>query len=98
MREELSVLPRMKICHNCGSIKNIEWNHALIYAGKQINELFAIIALCSYCHRGNNGTIFKNAKDKCELFAIENGLGVLKVKYPRQNWEQRLKYLKSLYA
>lgn len=32
--------------------KLIEWEHALIYAGKQINEKWAIIPICYEVHRG----------------------------------------------
>jgi len=95
MREELAKLPKMRICHLCGSTTAIEWNHALIYQGRQINELYAIVALCRQCHRGNQGTIFKEAKEVCEIEAIKNGLEHLKINYPKFNWEQRLKYLSS---
>ncbi len=97
LRAELEPLPRMKICHLCGSRTEIEWNHALIYSGRQVNELYAIVALCKHHHRGNNGTIFPDAKHVCEIFAIENGLEHLKLNYPRFPWEQHLKYLKSIY-
>lgn len=32
--------------------KLIEWEHALIYAGKQIQKEYAIVPLCWYVHRG----------------------------------------------
>lgn len=30
----------------------IEWDHALIFAGKQVQKKFAIVPLCWYAHRG----------------------------------------------
>ena len=30
----------------------VEWEHALIYAGKQVQERFAIVPLCWWAHRG----------------------------------------------
>lgn len=32
--------------------KLIEWEHALIYAGKQVQKHFAIVPLCWWAHRG----------------------------------------------
>lgn len=93
LRNELAKEPRMKKCYICETNREIEWNHALIYQGRQINEPYAIIALCKYHHRGNNGTIFKYVKDKCEAIAISTGLEHLKINYPKRNWEQEIKRL-----
>lgn len=84
-------------CLVCDSIGN-EKHHALIYSGRQINETFAIISLCTRCHRGDNGTIFKRAKDLSEMKAIEKGLNELIIKYPKFDWNQRLIYLKKQYG
>ena len=97
LRAELSKLPRMYICLVCGSRKGVEWQHSILYRGRQINELYSIVGLCGVCHRGNFGTIFKKSKDLCEMRSIENGLEHLKINYPRFPWEQHLKYLKSIY-
>lgn len=83
-------------CYCCSSIGS-ERHHSLIYSGKQVNEAFAIIPLCSYCHRGNSGTIFPEVKEKCELRAIKEGIDILKVKYPKFDWNQRLNYLSKKY-
>lgn len=55
MKAEILVDPRYKICarknhlgHECEGRITLE--HALIYAGKQINEKFAIIPLCAKAH------------------------------------------------
>lgn len=84
-------------CYCCPSAGK-ERHHALQYAGKQVNELFAIIPLCTECHRGNSGTIYPEVKEKCELHAIKEGFGELIVKYPKFNWEQRLLYLNKKYG
>jgi len=83
-------------CLTCNNIGN-EKHHALVYNGKQVNEVFAIISLCSYCHRGNNGAIWQDVREKSELKAIKEGLGELIIKYPRFNWEQRMLYLNKKY-
>jgi len=37
---------------NCDG--RITWEHALVYAGRQIDEVWAIIKLCEYHHAVNN--------------------------------------------
>ena len=37
-----------------GCAGRITWEHTLIYAGKQIDEVWAIIHLCEYHHAVNN--------------------------------------------
>lgn len=52
LRKEISVDPRYRICALCG-IKGhvcggrITMEHALIYAGKQIQEKWAIVPICA---------------------------------------------------
>lgn len=76
----------MQKCCYCGSTVNIEWNHALIYSGKQIDEWYAIVPLCASCHRGEFGTIRKEIKDYCSWLAITRGLPDLIKDYPRRDW------------
>ncbi len=42
--------------HVCGADprtgKLIEWEHALIYAGSQVNEKWAIVPICWWAHSG----------------------------------------------
>lgn len=78
-------------CLHCGKI-GVEAHHPLIYK-KQINEI--TVPLCSECHRGNNGTIRQDIRLQAEYEAINNNLDYLKINYPKNNWEQRLKYLCS---
>lgn len=91
MHEQLSAKKRIKICEACGSQKNIERNHAIIYAGKRLNEEYAIRALCKDCHRGNSGTIDHKANLICKINAITEGLEHLKATYPKRDWDQELK-------
>lgn len=94
MHTSLDQLPRIKTCENKGQGTcrgRIERNHALIIAGKRLNEPYAIRALCTGCHRGNNGTIHKRADLICKINAITEGLDHLKATYPKTNWDQELK-------
>lgn len=54
LREEMAEDPYMKICarENQDCSGRITWEHAIIYAGRQIQERWAIIPLCEYHHLG----------------------------------------------
>ena len=92
MHEELSSEPRMFQCENCGSKRNIERNHALFYAGKKMEEPYALRALCANCHRlKNNNRPVKRADLVCKIHAITDGLQHLKANYPKRDWKQDLK-------
>jgi hypothetical protein len=56
LRDQISADPFMSKCArslegNCDG--RITWEHALIFAGKQLNERFAIIPLCEKHHAVN---------------------------------------------
>lgn len=57
--------------------------HAFIYAGKQIQELWAVIDLCWYHHLGAG--MNKNINEKIALSkATDEDLA----KYPKKDWQQ----------
>ena len=85
----------MQRCIACGSNQNIEFNHSLIVAGRQLNEEYCLQPLCVKCHRGNFGTIDPYAKLISELTAITVGLQDLLEKYHKVDWVQRKKWLES---
>lgn len=88
IRKRLANDSKMTMCTLCGSKNNLEWHHALTYNGTQLNEWFAILALCRECHRGDFGTIKLEARILCELLAMTRGLSELQKKYPKRNWTQ----------
>lgn len=52
MREELSEDPFMQYCCLGGFCEGrTEWHHALQYAGKRVNEKWAILPLCTRHHK-----------------------------------------------
>lgn len=89
IKKKLETLPRMKACEMCNA-PNVEWNHSLIYARKQLQEVYAIRALCVRHHRGNNGTIDREADLVNKINAITEGMKHLKANYPKCDWEQEL--------
>lgn len=64
LREEMAAKPEYKTCLRYTALKDhiceadplngklIDWEHAIIFAGKQVNEVWAIIPICWYTHRG----------------------------------------------
>ena len=94
IRERLSKDPFMEKCIACGKTP-VEWNHAIIYAGKQSNNWYAIVPLCTSCHRGNNGDIMPYAKYLSELIAIKRGMSEIYKDMPRIDWFRRKQYLED---
>ena len=83
MREQMSRDPYMEFCIHPGC-KNIpEWEHAFIYAGKQINEKWAIVPCCMYHHRGEGLDKHFN-----QWVAINRATEEELQKYGKKNWAQ----------
>ena len=72
----------------CGS-REVEYHHAVIYGGRQLNERWAILPLC-HEHHGS-----KEGRDWAELLAITRMTWEDREKYPKYDWLQRAKYLKG---
>lgn len=74
----------------------ITWEHAFIYAGKQINEKWAIIPLCEFHHDlgiyQGNGDL---DKDLNQLIALDRATSEDLAKYPRKDWRQIYEYLEN---
>lgn len=95
LREYIASLPRMTSCERregtCTG--RITWEHTFMYQGRQINEPWAIIALCEYHHLGPG--LDKEKNHWISLgYATEEDLK----KYPRVDWEQMRKYLNKKYG
>jgi len=95
LRARLSDMVRMKFCARrleggCGG--RITWEHALIYAGKQVQEEWAIIALCFDHHLGPNLD-----KEKNVTIALLQATHEDLEKYPRSDWPRRKAYLIEKY-
>lgn len=76
--------------HECGADpltgRMIEWEHALIHAGKQIQKKHAIVALCWWTHRGPgmvkriNEWIALNRATTAELISISKAMDYFRYK------------------
>ena len=83
MKEAMSSDPYYKTCarsdHECSG--RITWEHAFIYAGRQVNEVWAIIPLCWYHHLGAG--LDKRINERISIArATDEDLA----KYPRRKW------------
>lgn len=93
LKNQIALDPYMKQCIYEGCSDPPEWEHAFIYAGKQINETWAIVPACTYHHRGAG--LDKSYNEYC---ALKRATKSELAEYPRVNWEQKLKHLSNKYA
>lgn len=84
LRRQIAEDPFMKRCarasYECQG--RITWEHAFIYAKKQINEAWAIIPLCWYHHLGKGMDKRIN-----EQIALSRATQEDLAKYPKRNWK-----------
>lgn len=100
VRAEIEADPFMAFCiyeddnapnHYCSG--RVEWEHACLYNGKRINEPWAIVPCCTSHNRGNG--LVKDYNRYRAL--IRADLDDITRRYPKHDWKQQLKYLKSKY-
>lgn len=96
MRTILENMPRMRMCEGVwerleGCQGRIEWHHVWIYAGTQINEIWAILGACER-HHGMVKT-HRIVKETFERRSLEIATEEELAMYPRKNWVQIKKYL-----
>lgn len=92
LREALARDPFMKRCIHAGCVEPPEWEHALIYAGKQINEYWAIVPVCTYHHRGAGLNKRYNQHRALQRATTEDF-----AKYPKQDWERLKTFLEEMF-
>lgn len=84
LRNELANDKFYKVCarydNDCSG--RITWEHAFLYAGRQVNERWAIIPLCWYHHLGEGLNKKINRKIALSRASKED----LK-KYPKNTWK-----------
>lgn len=100
LRNEMANDPYYQKCarsseHNCSG--RITWEHAWQYAGKQIQEKWAIIPLCEFHHAVNlyqdGGDLNKKENQRISLLrATKEDLK----KYPKKDWEFEKTWLNIL--
>lgn len=100
-KEAIDRDPYFKVCArrgpDCDGRVTIE--HAFIYAGQQIDELWAFLPLCAYHHAvdqyQDGGDLNKELNEHlCLCRATLLDLA----RYPRRDWAQRFVYLHGKYG
>ena len=72
----------------------VEWHHALIFSGRQIQEAWAIVPLCQYHHKQPNKDFARHL-----AFCRAEHMGIDLTKLTDFNhWKHEIKRLKSLYV
>lgn len=79
-------------CAICGDKNNVEWHHVWIYAGRQINEHWAIVGACKNHHDRVNVEI--EIKEQFERISLLQATDEDLAKYPKKDWSQIKRYLK----
>lgn len=95
LKDDIASDPYYKHCaRRSGECEGrITWEHAWIYAGRQINEKWTIIPLCWYHHLGSG--LNKEVNQYLSIVrASENDLR----KYPKGDWHQKRRYLVGKYG
>lgn len=84
---------RMEKCEWCGKATE-EWHPVLIYAGRQIDEAFAISGVCKKCHEMVTS---HKSKSKEEERTVEHMRAYFKLNaINRMSKEDRIKYHKAV--
>lgn len=95
MRAEMSEDPFYQRCmRRCeGTCSGrITWEHAYIYAGSQIQEIWAIIPLCEHHH------LYEGLdKELNQYLALTRASETDLMKYPRVDWGQKKQFLFKKY-
>lgn len=94
VKKILTALQEMKVCiHNDEDCQDetgrrparAEWEHAFIYAGRQIDEWWAIIGVCWFHHRGP-GLKKEYNRYRALLRMTKKDIEEAQRKYPRVDW------------
>lgn len=94
MREEIAGLPRMKKCMLSGMSRlygrcdtgKPDWHHVWTYAGRQINEPWAILPACRYHHAFVS--IQPAIRDAFEHASLLIATDEELERYPKKPWAQ----------
>lgn len=77
----------------------ITLEHAFIYAGKQINEIWAIVPVCAFHHCVDQyqdcGDLDKHLN---QYYALSRATDKDLEEYPRTNWRQLMIFFESKYG
>jgi len=102
LRNELSEDPYYKKCCLTKSKYNVKFHHSWIYAGKQINEKWAIMPVIWRKHSpyGDDDSIHKcqETKEYVQYLSLQRAdIDDLCKRLPKKDWRQLFNYLENKY-
>ena len=100
MRQEMA---KDKFYHSCCLGKQfkehckgrVEWHHVWIYAGKQINEMWAIVPACSAHHSQAH---LPHIKERFELISLNRATNEQLTKYNKRDFLKHKNFLTKKYG
>lgn len=83
LHQQLATDPEYRVCSRAGSAckGRMTWEHAILYAGKQVQEKWAILPLCFYHHLGAGLDKRWNIN-----YAMSRAKKQDRLNYPRLKW------------
>lgn len=82
------------VCEACPvTMRLIEWEHAMKHAGSKVNEIWAIVPICWWAHRGP-GLV----KEINQWLALNRATDADFDKYPHNTWATERAYLNAKYG
>jgi len=99
IKKQINKDPFYNVCCITGST-GVSIEHAQIYAGKQISDLWALVPLRRDLNTSHPP---KEVKDKCKLISLERAKAMgewdnIKKKYPKKDWDQEYNFLIKTYG
>jgi hypothetical protein len=93
LRDILNKDPFMAVCCLADSECDgrIEFDHAVEYRGRQVNEIWAIVPVCEHHHAG------QQYKERRQLVALNRATVQELEAMSKTNWIQRRDYLRTKY-
>ena len=94
------ICARAKLLHDHKCEGRLSFEHTLTFAGRQVDEVFAIIPLCDLAHGIgqflNSGGILN--KQINEWIALNRATDAELEKYSRADWKWKKDYLNKIYG
>lgn len=94
LRSKLSSDSFMRRCVITGEQNQVSFEHCWVYAGRQINEDWAIVPL----RRDLNVNMQADVKDRCRWVSLGRATEKDLAKYPKRDWKNIKKFLQSKYG
>lgn len=101
LREKMASDGSMLHCihRNADCSGRVEWEHSFLYQGKKIQEEWAIVPCCYMHHRGGKiDKDYNRYRSLLKAIDIYGSLDDIIKRYPKKDWLQEWKFLKSKYT